>query len=95
MAPTKVEAFDDWLLRSRVGKIHIYHTGSLLSDRGRLIDYGDGQPLVFEPCGDVDAVGRAAMDAFVAGRVYLFQRKLHDHVYQYIAMKRYQPGRNW
>jgi len=83
-----VEKFRDWIERSRTGKIYIYHVGFLSIDRGRIVDYTDDGTPVFEPVGDINDLANIAIDAFQSGRVHLFQRKVHDNQYQYIAMKR-------
>jgi len=85
---TRVEKFRDWIERSRTGKIYIYHSGYLARDRGRIVDYADSGEAIIEPNGDIDDLANIAIDAFVSGRVHLFQRKIHDNQYQYIAMKR-------
>lgn len=94
MEKTRVEKFRDWINTARTGRIYIYHTGSLSVDRGTIVDYGDGSPPHFVPSGDIHELGTVALDAFEAHRVHLFQRKLHDNEYQYIAMKA-GPGRTW
>lgn len=82
-----MEAFRDWLDTSRKGKIYIYHTGFLAVDRGSIVDFTNGA-FSINPDSDIDCVARMALDAFNSHRVHLFQRKLHDREYQYIAMKR-------
>lgn len=90
----QTDAFNEWLSSTTPGQVFTYHTGFLAVDRGTIVDYGDGQ-LSFVPNGDVDELGKATLSAFDTGRVHLFQRKVHDRVYQYIAMKRREGGRNW
>lgn len=91
---TRLEAFRDWLRTATAGQVYTYYTGVLAVDRGTIIDVGDGV-LEFEPHGDIDALGRTALEAFDANRVHLFQRKIHDNEYEYIAMKRRQGGPQW
>jgi hypothetical protein len=79
--------FTAWLNKSRPGSICIYHTGELITDRS--IDLG---PIQLKTA--LDTVASEAYTAFKDNRVHLFQRKLHDHVYQYIAFKR-GYGRSW
>lgn len=86
--------FNNWLKRSRQGGMCIYHTGFLAVDRFyRIFDpsKGDSAPLLIG--NDIHATATSAMNAWEAGKVHLFQRKLHDGVYQYIAMK--ASRRNW
>lgn len=91
---SKLEEFQDWIRNARTGKIYIYYTGHLAVDRGTIIDNGTDTP-VFIPVVPVHELGKAAIDAFDAGRIHLFQRKLHDNVFQYIAMKKSPYGRQW
>lgn len=91
---TRVEAFDVWLKTAPAGQVYVYYTGFLSVDRGSIVDCGAGR-TEFVPNEDVDDLGKLALSAFEANRVFLFQRKIHDKVYDYIAMKRYMGGRNW
>ena len=90
-----MDAFRDWIRTARAGQVYIYYTGDLANDRGAYIDWGDGDHLVFIASGDIDAIGTLAYDAFTSNQVHLFQRKIHDNIYQYIAMKRRYTGRHW
>lgn len=92
---TRVEAFRDWLKQDRVGKIYIYYTGHLAVDRGTIIDTGLAEEPLFIANGDIDELGKLAIDAFNSDRVHLFQRKIHDNEWQYIAMKRRDGERLW
>lgn len=94
MSTTRVEAFNEWLKTAPPGQVFTYYTGFLALDRGEIVDIGDGVQLVI-PKGDIDTLGRMAIDAFYSGQVHLFQRKIHDHEYQYIAMKRHSAGAIW
>lgn len=91
---TRVKAFNDWLKTSPPGQVYTYYTGFLSVDRGTIIDTASGD-FEFVPNEDVDDLGRLALSAFEANRVHLFQRKIHDNVYEYIAMKRRDGGRIW
>lgn len=91
----KVKKFKEWIENARPGKFYIYHTGFLTIDRGRIVDSGDARTDVFVPVEPVHSLGEAAIEAFDAKRVHLFQRKLHDGVYEYIAVKRSPYGRQW
>jgi hypothetical protein len=91
---TRTEAFHDWLKSSTPGQVYTYYTGFLAVDRGTIVDVGDGV-LEFIPNEAVDDLGRLALSAFEDNRVHLFQRKIHDRVYEYIAMKRRDGGRIW
>jgi len=85
-----VQEFKDWLHRGRAGSMCIYHTGYLALDRFHIVDVafpGDTKVSLTTPIERVDEVARLALDAFEEKRVHLFQRKLHDNEYQYIAMK--------
>lgn len=91
---TRVETFREWLKDARPGQVFIYYTGHLTVDRGSVIvdDSGD---ITIEPNADIDELARIAIDAWDNKRVHLFQRKLHDNEYQYIAMTRRQAGSTW
>ncbi len=90
----RVEKFRDWIKTSRPGQIYIYYTGFLAIQRGHIIDIG-GREQYMIANGDVDALGNLAASAFEDNRVHLFQRKLRDNEYEYIAMKRYAGGATW
>lgn len=100
MSKTRVQEFKDFLNHANTGQVHIYYQGNLAVQRGTIIDIAgfnsdetDG-PTLFVPNGDIDELGRLAMDAFENNSVHLFQRKLRDNEYQYIAMKKGR-GRTW
>lgn len=94
MSATRVEAFREWINYSRPGQVFTYYTGFLAVDRGSVIVDGNGD-ITIEPNGDIDALGRLALDAWDNKRVYLFQRKIHDNEYEYYAFKRRQAGSIW
>lgn len=98
MATSRVEAFRKWLQSARAGSIYVYYTGMLASDRGGFIlvhdERGEAE-YTWVPNLEIDALARAAIDAWDAGRVHLFQRKLHEDEYEYIAMKRYLAAPLW
>lgn len=85
----RVDRFREWLDHAAAGQVYVYHTGRLDTDRGTCL--GD----VWISAGDIDQLGDMAYEAFVGGKVHLFQRKLHDNEYEYIAMKRSRYGRQW
>lgn len=91
---SKLEEFYDWINTATTGQVYLYHTGFLAQDRGTIIDVGSDMPL-FIPNGDIHEIGKLAIDAFNTKRVHLFQRKIHDGVYEYIAMKRRAYERLW
>lgn len=86
---TKVEEFRDWIKEANVGQTYIYYQGRLDIDRGSCV--GD----LWLSNYSVDELGKLAYDAFTSKKLHLFQRKLHDNEYQYIAMKRSPYGRTW
>lgn len=94
MSQTRVDEFREWINHSRPGQVFIYYTGFLAVDRGTVIVDPTGS-LTIEPNGDIDELGQLALEAFDNKRVHLFQRKLHDHEYQYIAFKRRDGGKLW
>lgn len=86
---TKLAEFKHWLDTANIGQVYIYYTGHLAVDRGTIVDmHIIGAVPLFIPNGEVDGLGRAAIEAWEADKVHLFQRKIHDNEYQYIAMKR-------
>lgn len=92
--PEREAAFSKWIANAKASEVYVYHTGFLAIDRGVYIgDISDGG--LFIPNPEVDTVARMAIDASDAEKVYLFQRKLHDKVYDYIAIKRSKYRRNW
>lgn len=91
---TRLEAFREWIKTANTGQVYTYYTGFLSIDRGTIVDIGDGL-TEFEPNGDIDALATTAINAFENNRVHLFQRKIHDNEYEYIAMKRRDGGRVW
>lgn len=94
MSQTRVEAFREWLLSANTGQTYIYFTGNLGGNR--FVPTVDGTGTVIDcPNGDIDELGTLAYQAFTANRVHLWQRKLRDNEYQYIAMKRRDGGRIW
>lgn len=91
---TRLEAFRDWLRTATPGQVYTYYTGFLAVDRGTIVDYGNGE-FTIVPNEAIDELARDAISAFESNRVHLFQRKIHDRVYEYIAMKRRDGGRIW
>lgn len=90
----KLKEFQDWIKHARTGQVYKYHTGFLAVDRQSIVNVVDNLPILVNG-GPVDAMASEAILAFDAKRIHLFQRKLKDGVYEYIAMKRSQYGRNW
>lgn len=93
MKSNKLEEFRDWIETARTGQIFIYHTGFLAVDRGNIVNFGDADIVL--PNEPVNTLATLAINGFDAGKLHLFQRKLHDGVYQYIAMKKSPYGRRW
>lgn len=89
----RVEAFREWLATSPVGKFYIYHTGFLAIDRVKVIVDEKGD-IVYSPVPEIHELAKLAIDAFEDNTVHLFQRKIHDNEYQYIAVKRYKLGKS-
>lgn len=89
MELTPKEDFENWIETARAGAVSIYYRGRLDLDRGSCIG------AVFVPVPAVDKIAHLAYRAFEEKRIHLFQRKLHDNCYEYIAMKRSRYGRNW
>lgn len=82
---SKLEEFREWIDTAQTGQVYVYHTGFLVVDRcssGRILP-------------NTHYIANLALEAFDAGKLHLFQRKIHDGVYEYIAMKRSPFGRNW
>lgn len=91
--PNKAE-FSDWIANAKPSEVYVYHTGFLAIDRGLYIgDIEHGGLFIPKP--EVDAIARMAVDASDDEKVYLFQRKLQDRVYDYLAVKRSKYRRNW
>lgn len=88
------DEFADWIKNAKASEVFVYHRGYLAIDRGIYI--GDVERGgIFVPDIEVDTLARMAIDAFDANIVYLFQRKLQDRVYDYLAIKRSKYGRQW
>lgn len=87
----KLAEFKDWLDNANVGQTIIYHTGNLAIDRGNVIyDAGvtSSGKFLYIHNEIVEQLAVETLNAFEEGKVHLFQRKIHDNEYQYIAMKR-------
>lgn len=67
----------DALKMLKPGQRVVYHTGSLMFDRQRGLEFGR-----------VHGAAKAAWDAYTAGLVTLVQRKLAPLKYEYIAIRR-------
>lgn len=89
MSSPRIDRFKEWLDHAKAGQIYVYYHGRLDTDRGDCVGG------VWFANGDTDELGTMALDAYRANRVHLFQRKLHDNEYDYIAMKRPRYGRQW
>lgn len=94
MEKPNLSEFKDWIKNARTGQVYKYHTGFLAVDRNSIVDITDSIPILV-PGGVVHEIALEALYAFDTKRVYLFQRKLHEGVYEYIAMKRSPYGRQW
>ena len=90
------EGFSHWLETSTPGSVIIYHTGFLGVDRFKnIINIANGVPIAFEVVPEIRDKALAAIEAFEQNKVHLYQRKISDMVYQYIAQKRSKYQRNW
>lgn len=94
MEKPNLKEFKDWLKNAQTGQIYKYHTGLLAVDRQSIVGVVDNLPILFNG-GSVHDIATEALNAFDAKRIHLFQRKLQDGVYEYIAMKRSPYGRQW
>lgn len=94
MEKPNLEEFKNWIAHARTGQVYKYHKGFLAVDRNTIVDLVDNLPVLV-PGGDVHSIAMEAINAFDAKRVHLFQRKLQEGVYEYIAMKRSPYGRQW
>jgi hypothetical protein len=65
--------FERWLVRAKRGMSFAYYIGLLMVDR----EYSKA----------VNATGLAAWRAMEEGRIRLFQRKLKEGCYEYIAVR--------
>lgn len=94
MEKPNLKEFKDWITHARTGQVYKYHTGFLAVDRQSIVDLVDGIPVLVNG-GHIHDIAREAILAFDTKRIHLFQRKLQDGVYEYIAMKRSPYGRQW
>lgn len=92
---SKIEEFEDWISNARTGQVYTYHVGYLAIDRGTIINCPNSDRTLVIPNGDIDGLATLALEGFERGKLHLFQRKIHDREYEYIAMKRSPYGRNW
>lgn len=83
--------FQKWVDTSNTGAFIVYHTGFLSVDRVSM----QVHDFSYVPNPPVDDLAVSAIEAFERGKVHLFQRKISDMVYQYIAVKRSKYARNW
>lgn len=90
-----IEEFRDWIKTANVGQTYVYHVGYLAIDRGTIINCPNSDRTLVIPNGDIDGLATLALEGFEGGKLHLFQRKIHDREYQYIAMKRSTYWRNW
>lgn len=85
-------AFRKWLISATPGHHYTYYTGFLGIDRGEFIlvrdEKSDNVLPEWVPNAEITALAMAAIEAWQANAVHLFQRKLRDFEYQYIAVKR-------
>lgn len=72
-----ISTFTTWLARSRPGEVVTYHYGNLMKDR-----------LAKGTRAQTDKLATAAMKAYEAGYVALYQRRVDEGMCQYLAVKR-------
>lgn len=89
----RAKAFREWLGHATAGHHYVYFQGNMMTARGEWRSVNDD--LIFFPNTEINSLADTVYEAHLAHRVYLFQRKLHDNEYQYIAMKRYMPAPLW
>lgn len=93
MEMNRAKAFREWLDHATAGHHYVYFRGSLINARGKWESVND--ELIYLPNTEIDTLATEVYGAFLAHRVHLFQRKLHDNEYEYIAVKRYLPAPLW
>lgn len=89
----RAKAFREWLDTATAGHHYVYFRGSLINARGRFENIED--EIVYTQNEEISELANAVWETYKAGRVHLFQRKLHDNEYEYIAVKRYMPVPLW
>lgn len=77
-----------WIDTATAGQVITYYTGFLGRDRfsGDIVTFKDENLYLEVP--DIADLAEVAITAFDIGKVHLFQRKLAENRYDYIAMKR-------
>lgn len=93
MEMNRAKELRKWINTSRPGHHYVYFRGSLINARGQYQNVND--ELTYLPNDEITSLANEAWQAYKAGRVHLFQRKLHDNEYEYIAVKRYLPTPLW
>lgn len=89
----RAKAFREWLRDAIAGHHYVYFRGSLIKARGSFEEvHGE---MVWEENTAIIELANEVYGAHLAHRVHLFQRKLHDDDYEYIAVKRYMPVPLW
>jgi hypothetical protein len=80
------EKFQNWLVLAPAGDRLVYHTGQLAAEREREKEFGSRTITIYiEP---ENTVATMAYNAYTLGRVELVQKRVADHVFDYIAIKR-------
>ena len=83
---TRTEDVSRFLKESKPGDTLTYHTGFLAQDRLNVYSFGGDVFTTINTT--VDWVGNAMWKAYQRGIVSLFQKKLGDNRYSYIAKRR-------
>jgi hypothetical protein len=86
----KAHEFRKWVDTSNTGAVITYHTGFLSVDRVKMVALDS-----YKPVPEIHDLAMEAIEAFERGKVHLFQRKLSDMKYDYLAMKASKYARNW
>jgi hypothetical protein len=82
-----------WLETSKPGHVLLYHVGFLSIDRCNAA-YKNGV-LEYDCTTPISDKANMIIEAWEAGKVHIFQRKIADMKYEYLAVKRNKYGRNW
>lgn len=85
MQTMSVTYFTEWLAKAKRGDRAEYHLGFLAVDRTFTAYIGTREITLFNV--PVNSMGEAAWQAHLAGKVALFQMKIADGYFGYLAVK--------